>query len=158
MTVYDLCSRTKCTGLFKQRKQDILGGGVVFHTIVKYICLCFLESRLRKALISSATPHAFNSFFFSRARDRTTFTLHDLIDFYLERVTTHRIKINDHSCFHNRWPNSKTKLKLKHIWEQGGPWRFRGPTHLVYSAHRGDWLCCTSMKTICPVVAIILPL
>ncbi len=29
------------------------------------------------------------------------------------------IKRNGHSCFHNRWPNSKTKLKWKHIWEQG---------------------------------------
>ncbi len=27
--------------------------------------------------------------------------------FYVERVTAHRIKINDRSCFHNLWPNSK---------------------------------------------------
>ncbi len=27
-------------------------------------------------------------------------------DFYIERVTVHCIKINDHSCFHNRLPNS----------------------------------------------------
>ncbi len=33
------------------------------------------------------------------------FTLHDLTDFYIERVTAHGIKINEHSCFHNRWPN-----------------------------------------------------
>ncbi len=46
--------------------------------------------------------------------DCTTFTLQDLTDFYVERVTAHRIKRNDHSCFHNSWPNSKTKLKLKH--------------------------------------------
>ncbi len=79
-------------------------------------------------LVESA--HHFRSsvcFFFSPARDCTTFTLHDLTEFYVERVTVHRIKINDHSCFHNLWPNSKTKLKLKHIWVQGGPLVFRGP-------------------------------
>ncbi len=32
-----------------------------------------------------------------------TFTLHDFTDFYVERVTAHRIKINGHSCFHNFW-------------------------------------------------------
>ncbi len=41
------------------------------------------------------------------------FTIHDFTDFYVERVTAQRIKINDHSCFHNLWPNSKTKLKIK---------------------------------------------
>ncbi len=41
-----------------------------------------------------------------------TFTLQD---FYIESVTAHRIKRNDHSCFHNSWPNSKSKLKLKHL-------------------------------------------
>ncbi len=54
------------------------------------------------------------------------FTIHDFTDFYVERVTAQCIKINDHSCFHNLWPNSKTKLKLKHLWEQGGPLVFRG--------------------------------
>ncbi len=70
--------------------------------------------------ISSAARYAFNSFFLVRARDCTTFTLHDLADFYVESATAHSIKRNDHSCFHNRWPNSKTKLKWKHLWEQGG--------------------------------------
>ncbi len=42
------------------------------------------------------------------SRDCTRFTLHDLTDFYVERVTAHCIKINDHSCFQNRLPNSKT--------------------------------------------------
>ncbi len=32
-----------------------------------------------------------------------------------------RVKINGHSWFHNLWTNSKTKLKLKHLWEQEGP-------------------------------------
>ncbi len=86
-----------------------------------------LESRSRKALISSAAPYAFNSFFFPRARVCTIFMLHNLTYFYIERVTAHRIKINDHACFHNLWPNSKTKLKLKHLWEQGGPLVFQGP-------------------------------
>jgi len=44
-----------------------------------------------------------------------TFILHDLVDFYVKSVTAHNIKINDHSCFHNRLPNSKTKLKLKYL-------------------------------------------
>ncbi len=35
-------------------------------------------------------------FFFSQTRDCTTFTLYDLTDFYIERVTAHRIKINYH--------------------------------------------------------------
>ncbi len=38
-----------------------------------------------------------------------------------ENVTAHSITINYHSCFRNRWPDSKTKLKLKHLWEQGAP-------------------------------------
>ncbi len=65
-------------------------------------------------------------FFFPQTRDCTTFTLHDLTDFYVERVTAHHIKRNYHSCFQNSWPNSKTKLKLKHLGEQGGPLVFRG--------------------------------
>ncbi len=53
-----------------------------------------------------------STLFFSLEQETfTTFTLHDFTDFYVERATAHRIKINDHSCFHNRRPNSKTKLK-----------------------------------------------
>ncbi len=33
------------------------------------------------------------------------------LTFYIERVRAHRIKIIDNSCFHNRWPTSKTKQK-----------------------------------------------
>ncbi len=48
----------------------------------------------------------------TQARNCTTFTLHDLTDCYVERVTVHRIKINDPSCFHNLWPlQNKTKIK-----------------------------------------------
>ncbi len=59
--------------------------------------------------ISSTSRCTFNSFsfFFVRAKDCMTFTLHDLADFYEESVTVHRVKINDHSCFHNCWPYSK---------------------------------------------------
>ncbi len=78
----------------------------------------------------------FQLVFFSRARDYTIFTLHSLTDFYVERVTAYCIKIDTHSCFHNLWPNSKTKLKLKNIWEQLGPWCFGGPAQLAYSAYR----------------------
>ncbi len=37
--------------------------------------------------VSSAACYAFNSFFLSRARDFTIFTLHDLTYFYVERTT-----------------------------------------------------------------------
>ncbi len=47
------------------------------------------------------------------------------LTFYVERVRAHNIKIIDNSCFHNHWPTSKTKLKWKHLWEQGVPWCFR---------------------------------
>ncbi len=61
--------------------------------------------RLRNSISSAARCTLGSCFFFlSRARECTTFTLHDFTDFYVERVTAHRIKIND-SCFHNRWPN-----------------------------------------------------
>ncbi len=62
-------------------------------------------------------------FFFCLEQETMTFTLHDLPDFYVERATAHRIKRNEHSCFLSRWPNSKTKLKLHHLWEQEGPLR-----------------------------------
>ncbi len=103
-----------------------------------FVCVSLrLESHSQKALEKQRilrNGHLFTVrfqlvfFFFSRdwkkTRDCTTFTLQD---FYIESMTAHRIKINDHSCFHNSWPNSKTKLKLKHLWEQGGPLVFRGP-------------------------------
>ncbi len=101
---------------------------------MKGICLCFTPSRIALAEGTRETVR-FQLVFFCLeplSRDCTTFTLHDLTDFYVERVTAHRIKINDHSCFHNRLPNSKTK---------GGPWCFGGSTQLAYSAYREDRLC-----------------
>ncbi len=95
-----------------------------------------LESRPRKALISSAALYTSKKQFF-RARDCMIFTLHDLTDFYVEGVTAHCIKITDH----NLWPNSKTKLKLKHLWSKGAPGCFGGSTQLAYSAYREDRLC-----------------
>ncbi len=59
---------------------------------------------------SISSRYASNSFFFSQTRHCTTFTLQD---FYIESVTAHRTKINDHSCFHNSWPNSKSKTSLR---------------------------------------------
>ncbi len=78
------------------------GGGCACVVGVKewmhicHICLCFTPSRF--ALISSTALYSFNS---SHARECTTFTLHDLTDFYVKRITAHRIQINYHSCFHN---------------------------------------------------------
>ncbi len=90
----------------------------VFHFVSNHTC------EKRSSLSQLCT---LSNLGFFRARDCMIFTLHDLADFYVERVTAHSIKINYHSCFHNLWPNSKTKLKLKHIWEQGGPLVFWGP-------------------------------
>ncbi len=69
--------------------------------------------RSRNSISSAA--HINSLFFLVRARDWTTFTLHDLADFYVESVTAHHIKRNNHSCFQNRWPKLKTKLKLKDL-------------------------------------------
>ncbi len=96
---------------------------------MKRICPCFTPSRIalaesaRETIIFPRLGKLSTRFFFFkvRARDCTTFTLHDLADFYVESVTAHRIKRNDHSCFHNRWPKSKTKLKLKTSLRARGP-------------------------------------
>ncbi len=86
---------------------------------MKRICPCFTPSRIALAegareAISLRGTLSTRFFFvvFSQTGDCTTFTLQD---FYIESVTVHRIKRNDHSCFHNSWPNSKTKLNLKHL-------------------------------------------
>ncbi len=75
----------------------------VFHSVSN-------RARGRRSRNSISSRYALNSFFFFffQTRDYTTFTLQD---FYIESVTAHRIKINDHSCIHNSWPNSKSKLK-----------------------------------------------
>ncbi len=87
----------------------------VFHSISNRAC-----RKLLRNSISSETRCAFNSFFLSPARDvRIHVTWFDR--FYVDWVTAHCIKINDYSCFHNLLPNSKTKLKWKHLWEQGAP-------------------------------------
>ncbi len=65
-----------------------------FHSISNHA-----HGKHSRNTISSNSVCFFLLFFF------TTFTLHDLTDFYLERVIAHHIKINDHSCFHNHWPN-----------------------------------------------------
>ncbi len=93
---------------------------MVFHFVSN-------RARGRRSRNSISSRYAFNSFFFFfffQTRDCTTFTLQDV---YIESMTAHCIRINDHSCIHNSWPNSKTKLKLKHILEQGGHLVFRGP-------------------------------
>ncbi len=78
----------------------------VFHSVSN-------RARGRHSRNTISSRYAFFFFFFFfQTRDCTTFTLHD---FYVERVTAHSIKINYHSCFHNSWPNSKTKLIFKHL-------------------------------------------
>ncbi len=98
------------------------GGGETFVRVSLRV-----ESRSRKALEKQSLPRLVRFhlvFFFSQTRDCTTFMLHDLTDYYVERVTAHRIKINYHSCFHNSWPNSK---KIKTSLRARGPLVFRGP-------------------------------
>ncbi len=55
------------------------------------------------------------------------FTLYDLTDFYVERVTAHAFKIIGHSCFITRWPTSKTKLNENIFETKGVPLVYRGP-------------------------------
>ncbi len=76
---------------------------------MKRVCPCFSPSRIaltesarEKVSLSQLGKLSTRLFFLSRARECTTFTLHDLTDFYVDRVTAHHIKINDYSCFHNR--------------------------------------------------------
>ncbi len=97
------------------------GGGWGVEEWMKRICLCFTPSRIALAEGARETVSlrgTLSTLFFFLKRHCTTFTLQD---FYIESVTAHRIKINYHSCFHNSWPNSKTKLKLKHLWSKGPP-------------------------------------
>ncbi len=107
------------------------------------------RKRLRNS-ISSAAWYARYIFFLVSSKRLYDIHVTWLTDFYVERVTAHRIKIDD-SCFHNRWPNSKTKPKIKHLWEQGGPLVFRGPTQLAYSAYREDrrWVNLSNFKGTC---------
>ncbi len=84
------------------------------------------SARGRRLRNSISSRYAFNSFFFFY--DCTIFTLQD---FYIESVTAHRIKRNYHSCFHNSWPNSKSKLKLKHLWEM-----VAGEKHIINTSLR----------------------
>ncbi len=90
----------------------------VFHSV---------SNRARgKCSSLSQLPTLWLFFFLSKRLNDIHVTWFDW--FYVERVTAHRIKMNDYSCFHNLWPNSKTKLKWKYLWEQGAPWCFGGPT------------------------------
>ncbi len=88
---------------------------------MKRICFTLSRISLTESARETISPPRF-VFFVSHARDCTTFTLHDLTDFYIERVTAHGIKIIDHSCFHNHWPASKTKLNENISESKGAPW------------------------------------
>ncbi len=92
------------------------GGKVGVEEWMKRICPCFTPSRIALAEGARETVSLGGMLstcffcFFSQTRDCTTFTLQD---FYIESVTAHCIKRNDHSCFHNSWPNSKIKTSLR---------------------------------------------
>ncbi len=74
-------------------------GDVGMKEWLKRTCPCFTPSRI--ALKESARE----TVSLLRLGTLSKFTLYDLADFYVESVTAHHIKRNDHSCFHNRWPN-----------------------------------------------------
>ncbi len=93
---------------------------------MKRICPCFTPSRIAltestRETISLPWLRMLSTRFLVRARDCTSFTLHDLADFYVASVTANRIKINYHSCFHNCCPNSKTETKIKTSLRARGP-------------------------------------
>ncbi len=130
------------------RKTENCGGGGWKNGWNAFVCLSLrLKSHSQKAFEKQFFFRGYTLWtcfcFFASSlgqKDCTIFTLHNLTDSYIERLTAHRIKINYHSfdCL----PNSKTNLKWKHHWEQGGPLVFRGPTQLVYSAYREHRLWC----------------
>ncbi len=66
-------------------------GVVVVKEWMKHICPVFHSRNSLLPQLGTLSTH----FFFPQTRDCTTFTLHYLI------------KINYHSCFHNRWPDQK---------------------------------------------------
>ncbi len=72
----------------------------VFHPVSNHVC----RKPLRNSRLSLPRIGMLVTPFF--------FMLHDLTDFYVERVTAHRIKINDLSCFHNRLSKLINKTKM----------------------------------------------
>ncbi len=76
-----------------------LGGGGVLRNGWNAFVRVSLPSRivLAEGARETVSLRGTLSTFFSQTRDCTTFTLQD---FYIESVTEHRIKINDHSFFH----------------------------------------------------------
>ncbi len=54
----------------------------VFHSVSERA-----HGKRSRNSVSSAARYAFNLFFLSQARDFTTFTLHDLTNFNVERAT-----------------------------------------------------------------------
>ncbi len=119
------------------------GGAGGLKEWMKRICLCFTPSRI--TLIESAretVSSAVQVFFFCLMQETVRCSRYIiLLSFYVERETAHRIKIIYHSCFHNHWPTSKTKLSENLFESKGAPWCFVGPTLLAYSAYREDRLC-----------------
>ncbi len=81
------------------------GGGSSGYEWNAFVCVSLrLESRSRNVSLLRLAMHS--TLFLSRARDFTTFTLHDLTVFHIERTT---------APHYNKWsfmfPNSKTKMK-----------------------------------------------
>ncbi len=107
-----------------------VGGGVCVLAFVvemkewmQCICLCFTLSRIALASLPRLRTLSTRFFFF----DQETLWYSP---YMIWLIFTWRGWL--------LWPNSKTKLKWKHLWEQGC---FGRPTLLADSAYRADRLC-----------------
>ncbi len=78
----------------------------LFHSVSNHV-----RGKRSSNSVSSMACYAFNLYLVLSKR------LYDIhitgFDCFSRSIT-----MNYHSCFHSCWPNSKTKLKLNHLWEQ----------------------------------------
>ncbi len=109
-----------------------------------HLSVSLVSIRVRGKCSSLLRLHIRFQLVFSWARDCTTFTLHDLTDFYVEMVTLHRIKINDHSLAKLK---NETKIKTSLGARVVFPWCFGGSMQLAYSAYKEDRLWLTYSTT-----------
>ncbi len=100
--------------------------GVVVRVVMNELMKCILAESARE---TEAARRVFNTFFLSRARDFTTFTLHDVTDFYVERATAlHYNKLSFIPL-----DKLKNETKIKPSLRARGPLVFRRPFELAYS-------------------------
>ncbi len=91
-----------------------------------------IRARGKRSRISiySAARYMLSTLFFFLSQDLVKRLYHIYVtwfDRFLHREGDNVLHSNKWSFMFNRLPNSKTKLKLKHLWDQGGPLVFWGP-------------------------------